>query len=606
MPSTIKAEISKLLSEAAGVDEQQALASLEMPKGAFGDLSSRIAFDIAKERKKNPVEIAKEIVAKLLLNGDESVEKIVAAGPYINFFFSAKYFSGVAEEAAKNEKFGEGKRKKGKTIVEFPSVNPNKPWHIGHLRNALLGDSVAKILAFSGENVEAMDYIDDLGLQAAQSLYGYLNFGKKPDKKLDHFIGEQYVQVAGGMEKDPEIQNKVRETLKKMEHGGNEISEKARWLSEEVVKAQYETDFALSIYHDALVFESDIMRMVFAEGLEKLKKSRAIRLEKDGKNAGCWVVQLGEKYKDLKDDQKVLIRSDGTATYTGKDIIFQLWKFSLLSNDFVYSEFIKQPNGKIAYKTSQKGKKMKFGNADKVINIIGVEQSYPQAVIRETFAVLGYERQAQNLAHLAYEHVELPEGKFSGRTGTWVGYTCDEFMEEAKKLAYGKIAKEMGEKEKKEVADEVAVAAIKFSFLRTSPEKKIIFDWEKALSFEGDSGPYLQYAYVRTLGILNKWGGEIGGLKAAVEFNDDEKELLKQISTFGEVVEKAAKDLRPHYIADYALELSTIFNKFYTKNPVLGAESEQEKLKRLAIVAASANVLKNALMLLGIEAPEKM
>lgn len=604
MLKELKEEISKLVSEAAGVGEETALASLEIPRNNFGDLSSRIAFDLARERKNNPAAIAKEIAAKIQKGG--YVEKVAAAGPYINFCLSSSYFSGIAGEAAKSRKYGEGKRKKVKAIVEFPSVNPNKPWHIGHLRNALLGDSVARILSFSGEGVEAMDYIDDLGLQAAQSLYGYMHVDAKPDKKLDHWIGEQYVSVAAEIEKNPEVDKKVRSLLKRMEHGEKEIAEKARWLSEGVVKAQYETDFALSIYHDVLVFESDIMKTVFAEGMEKLRKSRAIHLEKAGKNAGCWVVQLGEKYADLKDDQKVLIRSDGTATYTGKDIIFQFWKFGLLSNDFHYSEFIRQPNGKIACKTSPTGKKMKFGNADKVINIIGAEQSHPQEVIKDTFATLGYDKEADNLIHLAYDHVVLPEGAFSGREGTWLGYTADEFIEEAGKRAEEKITKEMDENEKTEISKKVGIAAIKFSVLRVSPEKKIIFDWEKALSLEGDSGPYLQYAYVRTMGILKKWGGEAGKLKAKGEFNDDEKAVLRHISVFPETVEKAAKDLRPHYIADYALDLATIFNKFYTKNPVLNAEGAEEKEKRLAIVAATANTMRNALFLLGIEAPERM
>ena len=602
----IKQELAGLLAKAAGVSEERALASLEMPKGSFGDMGSRIAFDLAREQKKSPVEIAKAIAASI--PESDYVEKAVATGPYINFFLSSKHYSEIAQSASAHADFGKGKKKTGKTIVEFPSVNPNKPWHIGHLRNALLGDSVARILAFSGENVEAMDYIDDLGLQVAQSLYGYMNMGEKPGKneKFDHWIGKQYVKVAAEIEKDKEVDRKVRELLKQMEHGNGEIAEKGRWLSEEVVKAQYETDFSLSIYHDVLVFESDIIKNVFHEGMEKLKESRAIHLEKEGKNAGCWVVQLGEKYKEQKDDQKILIRSDGTATYTGKDIIFQFWKFGLLSNDFTYADFIKHPNGKIAEKTVPRGKKKDFGRASKVINIIGVEQSYPQAVIKDTLAALGYSNESENLVHLAYEHAVLPEGKFAGRAGTWMGNTVDEFIEEAKVRAEGKITKEMSEGEKKATAARVAIAAIKFSFVRTSPEKKIVFDWEKALSFEGDSGPYLQYAYVRTLGILHKWGGDITKLKAGSEFNEDEKAVLRQVSIFGDVVEKAARDLRPHYIADYALELATTFNKFYAKNSVLNAEQETDMARRLLIVSATANALKGALGLLGIEAPDKM
>lgn len=601
----LKNEIAETLAEVSGAGKERCLASLETPKNNFGDLSSRVAFDLARELKKNPAGIAKEIAGKMPKH--KYLEKVSAAGPYINFFFSPEFYCRIAEEAARNRDYGKGAGKKGKTIVEFPSVNPNKPWHVGHLRNAVLGDSAVRILEFAGNEVEAMDYIDDLGLQVAQSLYWYLKQGEnKPTGKFDHFIGEQYVRVAAEMEQNPGTASAVRELLKKMEEGEPKIASSARLFSENVVLAQYETAFSLGIYHDVLVFESDIIRNIFREGLEKLKKSRAIHLEKEGKNAGCWVVQLGEKYREMKDDQKIMIRSDGTATYTGKDLIFQLWKFGLLSGDFTYSEFIRQPNGKIAYKTGQKGKKMKFGHAARVINIIGVEQSYPQAVIKDTLAALGYEKEAAGLVHLAYEHAALPEGKFSGRAGTWLGYTVDEFIEEAKEKAKEKIQKEMSGKEKDEIAAKVAAAAIKFSFLRTTPEKKIIFEWDKALSMEGDSGPYLQYAYVRTLGILNKWGGKVAELKAKGVMNEDEKAVLRQIALFSEIVEKAAADLRPHYIADYALELATLFSKFYTRNPVLNAESEMEKEKRLAIVAATANTMKNALYLLGIEAPERM
>ncbi|MBU0586097.1 arginine--tRNA ligase, partial [Candidatus Micrarchaeota archaeon] len=192
MFNRLKKEVAKLITGASGIEIEKAYESVEMPKGDFGDLSSRIAFDIAKEKNKSPVEIAKEIVAKLKKN--KYIEKAVATGPYINFFLSAGYYSKLLKES-NGADFGKGRRKKRKTIVEFPSVNPNKPWHIGHLRNALLGDSVAHIILFTGETVEVIDYIDDLGLQVAQSLYGFMNFGKTPDKKLDHWIGEQYVLV---------------------------------------------------------------------------------------------------------------------------------------------------------------------------------------------------------------------------------------------------------------------------------------------------------------------------------------------------------------------------------------------------------------------------
>ena len=604
MYKRIKQDVAKLISDAIGVSQDEALRSLETPKGGFGDLSSRISFDLAKKWGRSPVEITKEIYGKI--GKHPHIERIATSGPYLNFFFSGAFFAEALEKAAKEPEYGKGDAKEGKVIIEFPSVNPNKPWHIGHLRNALLGDSVARILAFNGNAIEAMDYIDDLGLQAAQSLYGFLRDGKTPIGKLDHWVGMQYVEIAAEMESNPDAKAKVEELLKKVEAGDAEIAEKARKLSEDVVRAQYETDFALGIYHDALVFESDIIRTVFSEGLGKLKENNAIVLIKEGKNAGCWVVQLGEKYKNMKDDQKILIRSNGTATYTGKDIIFQMWKLGLLQSKFNYVKFIDQPNGKPAYMTSKEGEAMDFGSGSRAINIIGVEQSYPQEVIKDTLRIIGYGKQASGMVHLAYEHAVLPEGKFSGREGTWMGNTVDEFIEEANDRAEGKITKEMDDDRKKEIAKKVALAAIKFSFLRTSPEKKIVFDWDRALSFEGDSGPYLQYAYVRTLGILRKWGGNVSELAASPAFNADEKEVLGIMLAFRETVEKAAADLRPHYIADYAIDLATAFSRFYTKNQVLNADSEENKINRLMIVSATMNTLRNTLNLMGIEAPEEM
>ncbi|MCX6768508.1 MAG: arginine--tRNA ligase, partial [Candidatus Micrarchaeota archaeon] len=314
-----KNEMAKIISQASGLTEEEAFSSLEMPKGEFGDLACKAAFLLAPREKKSPAQIAAELVPKL--KGHKWVEKVESAGPYINFFFNDKFYASALKEILKKGKsYGKGK-KKGTVMVEFPSVNPNKPWHAGHLRNAILGDSVARVLAHAGWEVESIDYIDDLGLQVAQSLWGYMHLGNKPEGKFDHWLGAQYVEVAKRMETDQKLQAETREMLKKMEEGGNEISKKARWIAEECVRAQYATDFSYSIFHDGLIFESDIVHTIFHEGIEMLKSSNAIILEKEGKNAGCWVVKLGGKFQNMQDPDKILIRSDGTATYTGKDVI---------------------------------------------------------------------------------------------------------------------------------------------------------------------------------------------------------------------------------------------------------------------------------------------
>ncbi|MBN2477790.1 arginine--tRNA ligase, partial [Candidatus Micrarchaeota archaeon] len=499
---------------------------------------------------------------------------------------------------------GGGKKKKKKVMVEFPSVNPNKPWHIGHLRNALLGNAIANIIEFHGYSVERTDYIDDLGLQVAQSLWGYLNLKEEPKGKFDHWLGEKYVEVAEKIENDENIKNQVYEILHRMEKWDSEMSKKARWLAEECVKYQYQTAFDYGIYHDALIFESDIMREIFQEGLELLKKNKAIKYEKTGENKGCWVVKLKGEFSNLKNPDKILIRSNGTATYTGKDAIFHLWKFGKLKRNFKYAEFLKQPDGKMAYKTSESGKKMNFGNADMIVNVIGAEQTYPQKVVVEVLKRLNYILEAENYIHIGYEHAELPEEKFSGRKGTWKGYTADKLLEESKKKVKKKIKEGYSAEERENISEAVGEGAIKFSFLRTSPDKKLVFKWEEALNLEGDSGPYLQYSYVRCRSILEKGGSE-GDAAEGHSFSSEEKKLVNLINRFPDVVEKSAKTFRPHIIIDYLLDVSSAFSSFYAANRVLGMD-EKTTQSRLALVHGTSVVLKNGINLLGIKTPEYM
>jgi len=608
----LKGEIAKMVAEAAKAKADDVLPTIE--PGKVGDLSCRFAFVISKERKENPAKLASEIASVLTSKLAQSAKtahfsKIEATGPYINFYLNDKaYADEVAEIISKKDKYGAGKKKKGKVIIEFPSVNPNKPWHIGHLRNALLGDSVARILEFDGREVERMDYIDDLGLQVAQSLWGVLNYESNPEGKFDSWLGMQYVGIAKRLEEDKEVVEGVRDTLKQMEEGGNEVAIAGRELSEKCVLAQYQTAFDLGIYHDVLVFESDIMRVIFDEGLEYITKNDAVVLEKDGKNAGCLVVKLSEDFEKefgkMENPDKVLIRSDGTAVYTGKDIIFHLWKFGKLKGGFGYEPFVKQPNGKTAYKTSAKGKSMGFGNAAEIVNVIGVEQKYPQRVIVEVLRRLKFSDEAANLHHLSYEHVGLPDEKFSGRKGTWVGFTADELLAEAQKRVMEKIKTEVDGKEKNEIAKTVGVGAIKFSFLKGSSDKKITFRWDEALNMDGDSGPYLQYAYVRTCGILGKTREKPE--VEAVSFNEHEKNLIKKLAQFRDVVERASRERSPHHIAQYALDAAADFSSFYASSPVLSAEDASVRRSRLAITLATGIVLRNALHLLGVECPERM
>ena len=390
---------------------------------------------------------------------------------------------------------------------------------------------------------------------------------------------------------------------------------------EKSVAAQYETAFNFSVYHDVLIFESDIVRTIFAEGLAMLKKNGAIVHEKEGKNAGCWVAKMSSpEFAAMESPDKILIRSDGTATYTGKDVIFQLWKFGLLKNDFLYSKFMKQPNGKECEMTHAKGKAgisssagetgeaaasaRKFGKAARVVNVIGMEQTYPQKVIVEILKSMGHGKEAAASVHLSYEHVGLADEKFSGRQGTWIGYTTDELYEEGVKRAEEKVKEDVKGAERKKISEAVASGAIRFSFLRTTPEKKIIFKWDDALSLEGDSAPYVIYAHARAHKIFEKGG--IGGALRASGMESAEKELLKKIMLFEWIVQEAARHMRPHIVAEYCLDLATLYNRFYNLCPILSCEDGKVRDMRLSINFAALTAIKNSLTVLGIEPLERM
>lgn len=616
MDKGINSRIAASLAEAAGISRHAALESLSPPQGKFGDLASTAAFAIAKEKKANPVEIASKICAKIKL--PEGVTEARPAGPYVNFIFSDPQWAHFAREFQGAE-FARGKRVPGKALIEFPSVNPNKPWHIGHLRNALLGDSVARIMEFAGRHVEREDYIDDLGLQVAQSVWGQKNLPRPQEGKFDHMLGKQYVEVAKRLS-DPQVEAQVRQIIHDLEAGTSIAAKDARAMVEKCVAAQYETAFAFGIYHNVLVFESDIVRTIFNEGMDAIKSSGAARLESEGKNAGCYVVPLSgeEGFEGMENADKVLIRSDGTATYTGKDAVFQLWKFGKLSGNFKFVPFLKQPNGGIAYMSTQIGRPEKFGGANTVINVIGMEQAYPQKVLKVVLSRLGFKDEAENSTHLSYEHAVLPQGRFSGRDGTWmaqseggIGFTADELLSEATSRAMEKIKGEFSGAEKSSIARAVAIGAIRFSFLRQSADKKIVFDYDSALSFEGDSGPYVQYAYARACRIIEKANGmgivPGGQLPEGYAFSDSEKALLRHISLLPSLVEKCAASHQAHPMAEFTLELAGRFSKFYASTPVLSDEaSGAQKQARLAQVAAAKNALGLSMSLLGIPAIERM
>jgi len=355
-----------------------------------------------------------------------------------------------------------------------------------------------------------------------------------------------------------------------------------------------------------LAWESDIARSgMLQDALKRLRAPPHV-VEGAGERAGTLILRLS----DFGIEDKVLVRSDGTAVYTARDIAYQLWKFGRTKAGLTFKLHSKRPDGTKTYTTSGRGKpSRKFGRADKVINVVGAEQKFPQRVVFVALKALGLEQEYQNSHHMAYEHVWLPTGKFSGRRGTWVGFSVDEVIEEAVQRAYAEVEKRnprANKKFKQHAAEFVGVGAVRYSLIQTSPEKKVIFKWEEALNFEQNSGPAVQYSHARACSILRKAKRRGGKHPPDVFGLPEEQRLIKLLAKLPEVVRAAGEKLQPNLPAIYAADLALTFNKFYEVAPVIEAKTPELKAARLRLVNCTRIALHNALEMLGIVAPERM
>ncbi|MCL5429870.1 MAG: arginine--tRNA ligase [Candidatus Marsarchaeota archaeon] len=621
-----KREVSESLAKAIEKSGYRA-AGLEntilIPKdSSLGDISCSIAFRLSKELKKNPKDIADNIAKQI--EKPELISKVSVDNAYINFHINRPVFASLAIRYAdtinssnKLSSVGEGK----KTIIEYPSANPAHPLHVGQSRSMFIGDCMANAHEACGYVVEREDYIDDLGLQAAQALWGSMHRDtlgvKQEQKKFDHALGDVYVAAAKYASEHREAEQEVRKLLELMEEEGTYESKLSRDQAEAYVMAERETTFSYNIYHDLLVWESDILRTdLLDKALAILDKHGILERPKDGKYNGCVIIGISKlknipkELQGLREDAKVLIRSNGTANYLAKDIAFHMWKFGLVDDPFIYSMFIeKQPNGRPLYTTNSKGSKMKFGNVEKSINVIDARQTFEQLMIKVVFDSIGESDAAVGFNHLAYGLVDLENGVLAGRKGTWIGYTADDLLREARDKALSLITDrfKIDQKKREEIAQNVAIGAIKFEVLKMSPEKVITFSWKNALNFEGNSGPYCQYMYARAYRMIedgkfaNAKSVDVQEIKTAEEFA-----LLKQMSLIQEYAEKACKELRPNVIAEYVIDLAAAFSNFYEKAPVLKESDEKLRNFRLSVTNAFAITMKAALGLMGIGVVERM
>jgi len=612
-----KKQVIKALLLASGQDLSRYLEIPGDPQ--HGDLACTAAFHLAQQLKKGPAEIAKELAFFDPIQFP-LIEQVVAQGPYVNFYINIIPYRRLVVEAiqADGPLYGKTKRFAGKhVVVEYPAVNPNNPLHIGHARNAVLGDTVARLMQAVGYDVTRMDYINDLGLQIAVAYWALKHLDASEYKgKYDQVIGRLYVDA-----QDKYDEAQVRQYLKLMEEGYNEVASEARKMSERVLRAHHKTHDRLNVHHDLLVWESDIAHSgLFAKGLKKIMEAPTASRPTAGEKAGCVIVDLGayEEFKQLKDTEKVLVRSDGVATYTGKDIVFHFWKFGVIPDPFKYEPF-NSPKAREneIWTTKQQGEEGHYRPADVIYNVIGMPQSQEQRTVYLTLETLGYKKASANYYHLAYEFVTLPDARISGRKGTWIGQSTDDILRESTRRARKEVKKRNPEADARflrQVAEAVGSAAIRYALLKVAVEKQIVFKWEDMLNFDGNAAPYLMYTHARASSILQKEAAPKTARLSSLS-SPFETELIKLLGRFPalilEVVEGIHREvwgtrIELFHIAEYTYALSVAFNAFYNHCPVLKAKTPGLKNARLLLVDLGRQVLSNALELLGITPLERI
>jgi arginyl-tRNA synthetase len=634
LKAQLAGEISRAIRETFGVDHQPVLEV--PPRRELGDLASPAAMQLARSLKRNPRAIAEELAAAVRRPDFVKDVKIQGAG-YLNFYLDRPVLAAQLLEAPLLQ---EGPRA-GKIIIEHTNINPNKAAHIGHLRNAVLGDVLGRALKSLGYPVEIQNYIDDTGVQLADVVVGFVDLrGMSRDEvaaipePFDFYCWDLYSEVGRWLEREPENQRFRRETLHQLEIGQGERADLGRLVARRIVSRHLATMRRLDISYDLLTRESDILGLnFFAKAFELLKESGAVHLEKEGKNKGCWVMPLSqaEEFAGLEDPDKVIVRSDGTVTYVGKDIAYQLWKFGLLGLDFGHRFW---PEEGVWETTGQgvEGHPL-FGRAQRVINVIDARQSYLQKIVRAGLQALGHPSEADRSIHFAYEMVALSsdtarllgyvaEGEedksleMSGRKG--IGVKADDLMDQLIAKSREEISarnRDLAEPELDGLAQQIATAALRFFMVKATTNRVIAFDFDEALSFEGESGPYLQYSLVRAKNIRRRLreegladdvqAEEVSRLPAEV-FGEDLWDLFLAVAETGELVEKGAESLELSLIARHALGLAQRFNALYHKHPILQEKDEAVRAARLATVQVFRRGLETLGELLGIPIPEKM
>jgi arginyl-tRNA synthetase len=633
------------------------LYDLEMPRIvvdqppdiSLGEYALPLSFELAKKLRKAPRKIAEEIVVALgTVPGFAKFE--VAGAGYINARLDRRQAAALLFRESSEPP--QAKRDE-KILVEHTSINPNKAAHIGHLRNAILGDTFVRLLRASGAHVDIQNYIDNTGVQVADVVVGFLYLEKKrkgeiekligcSDPPFDYYCWDLYARVSQWYEEDKENLKLRLKTLHDIEQDGNEAAEIGSLMSDAIIRRHLLTMQRLDIRYDFLPQESEILHLHFWElAFEQLKQKGVLYHETEGKNKDCWVMRRAgskpsEEQSGPDEDAKVIIRSNGTVTYVGKDIAYHLWKFGLLGRDFGYRRFYTYPDGHQVWISAESGEPdhPHFGGVNAIYNVIDSRQTDPQNNVIEALRGLGYTAQAENYHHFSYEMVALTPGcarelgyevsaedskrsyiEVSGRKG--FGVKADDLIDALITAASREVDArhpEMTEEERRDIAIQIAVGALRYFMLKFTKNSVIAFDFKEALSFEGETGPYAQYAVVRATNIFRKGSTsaeEVLSRKADLGFleNKAADEIWQLWLTAGQlsmIVEQCISTTEPAHAAKFAFQLAQQFNNFYHKHHILTEADENRKQFLLATAAVVRQALVQCLALMGITVPPVM
>ena len=674
----IRARLRAVLGELYGLDAESLpeIAVQSPPNRALGDLGTPLAFELARRLRKAPRSIAAEVVAAL--GPVEGVARAEAApNGYVNLFLAREPF--VRRALAGGSAPPAESATKAKVIVEHTAINPNKAAHIGHLRNSAMGDTLARTLRFLGVPVEVQNYIDDTGVQVADVVVGFQQLegastadvaARAAEPGFDHYCWDLYARVAEWYGADADRLAFRARALHEIEGAGNPTAEIGRVVAERIVRCHLATMSRLNVDYDLLCWEGDILRLEFwARAFEVLKQAGAVHLQSGGPQAGCWVMPLAEDGGgETEARAKIIVRSNGTVTYVGKDIAYQFWKFGVLEQDFHYRPHDGQRSGRPLWSTTSTppgerpdasvGEDVStadaagtgapagsdpspppFGRAGAVYNVIDTRQSYLQQLLKDALAAIDRPDAAERSVHVSYEMVALshatarllgyetdpgdrrPFVEVSGRKG--LGVKADDLIDRVTAAARHEVASrhdDLDDAEADRIAAIIAVAAVRYFMIKFSRGKLIVFDIEEALSFEGESGPYLQYAAVRATNILRKLEARDGLDDAALAATladlpgaplDDPQAgelwgLMLEASRLDEMADQAVRAIELSVLAKYAFSLARTFHTFYHRCPVIAEERREVRLWRAAGVLYVLRQLTRALDLMGCEVPPRM